>query len=536
MSSLILFNGRFETLDDSWRRPEALSVENGRIAGLGNLRELRSRLPKAELIDLRGGLACPGLIDGHAHFLKLGLSKLRLELGKLKSFEELLEKISLAAEKLPKGSWVVGRGWHQEDWKVGDKADGSYPTHHEISKRCPEHPVLLIHSSGHMLLANELAMRKSGFAIPQDGCDKCIGKDGLFYENEMTPLLRLMKSELEKRPDHVKDAEFRKAVESAAKECLRNGITCVHDAGLGFKEIEMLSRLDIGGALKLTIYAMLGEDDGPLESGLDELTARSGKFLSVRAIKRIMDGAMGAHSAWLIEPYSDKNETCGMPLMSKESLRKTALIAARHSCQLCTHAIGDMAVRETLDAYESVFAEIPSAKNLRWRIEHAQHISPIDIPRFGKLGVIAMMQGSLCRADIPWIKKRLGEERCRTGAWAFRSLLDSGARIGASTDSPVTTISPLINLHSMIARKGDDMQSFFPEQAMTHAEALSAYTMENAFASFMENEIGSLSPGKKADITVFSKDWLSLPPDEILNTGIAMTIVDGKIAWRPQWL
>jgi predicted amidohydrolase YtcJ len=257
--------------------------------------------------------------------------------------------------------------------------------------------------------------------------------------------------------------------------------------------------------------------------------------LSVRSIKRQIDGALGAHGAWLLEPYEDLPESSGLVLEPVEDIAGTAAIAVKHGFQVNTHAIGDRANRETLDIYEKAFAAAPDGgKDLRWRIEHAQHIHPDDVPRFAKLGVIASMQAVHCTSDGPWVLKRLGEERAKSGAYVWRDLIASGAVVTNGTDTPVEDADPIASFYASVTRIMSDGTAFFPEQTMTREEALKSYTLQNAYAAFEEDVKGSLSPGKYADIVVLSKDILTVPADEIPQTKVVYTIVGGKILYRAE--
>jgi hypothetical protein len=254
-------------------------------------------------------------------------------------------------------------------------------------------------------------------------------------------------------------------------------------------------------------------------------------FLTVRSIKRQVDGALGAHGAWLLEPYEDMPGSTGLVLEPLEEIERTAELAIAHGFQVNTHAIGDRANREILDLYARIFARHPEAKDLRWRIEHAQHVHRADIPRFAELGVIASMQGVHCTSDGPWVPARLGEERSRAGAYAWRSLLDAGAVVTNGTDTPVEDVSPLASFYASVTRKMANGETFFPAQRMTREEALRSYTWNNAYAAFQEDRSGSLARGRWADIVVLSKDILTVPEEEILETEVVYTIVGGRVRY-----
>jgi predicted amidohydrolase YtcJ len=254
--------------------------------------------------------------------------------------------------------------------------------------------------------------------------------------------------------------------------------------------------------------------------------------LTVRAIKRLIDGALGAHGAWLLEPYSDLLESVGLIGTPVDSIRATAELAIADGFQLCVHAIGDRGNREILDLYEATFKKHPGKCDLRWRVEHAQHLHPDDVPRFASLSVIASMQGIHCTSDGPWVPKRLGDKRSKEGAYAWRSLLDSGAVVSNGTDTPVEDVDPIANFHALVTRKMKDGSAFYPEQRMTRDEALRAYTYTAAYAAFEEKSKGSLTPGKLADIVVLSRDILTIPEDDIPGTEVLFTILGGKVLYQ----
>src|SRR5205085_2459488 len=254
-------------------------------------------------------------------------------------------------------------------------------------------------------------------------------------------------------------------------------------------------------------------------------------YLTVRAIKRAIDGALGPHGAWLLEPYEDLPGSAGLNTSSIESIRETARLALKHNCQLCVHAIGDRANRETLNIFEDTFKAHPDRKDLRWRVEHAQHISAADIPRFGQLGVIAAMQGIHCTSDAPYVLLRLGATRAEEGAYVWQKLIKSGAIVGNGTDAPVEDVSPLASYYASVSRKLKDGTVFYPDQRMSRQEALKSYTWNNAYAAFEESLKGSLDVGKLADVTVLSRDIMTIPEDEILSTDVVYTIVGGKVAY-----
>jgi predicted amidohydrolase YtcJ len=315
---------------------------------------------------------------------------------------------------------------------------------------------------------------------------------------------------------------------------LANGITTFHDAGASFEDVDLFRQLVDAGELPVRLYVMLSEGNQQLAERIADyrLIGYGDNRLTVRAIKRLIDGALGSHGAWLLEAYDSLPSSTGLNTEPVDVLKETARLAVEHDFQLCTHAIGDRGNRETLDIYSEALAPTGDTSARRWRIEHAQHIHPDDIPRFGELGVIAAMQGIHCTSDGPWVVKRLGEERARTGAYVWRELLETGAVISNGTDAPVERVDAIASFHATVTRRTASGETFFADQRMTREEALGSYTLAGAYAGFEEDLKGSLEAGKLADITVFSQDILTVPEEEILSTKVDYTIVGGEVVYQ----
>jgi predicted amidohydrolase YtcJ len=315
---------------------------------------------------------------------------------------------------------------------------------------------------------------------------------------------------------------------------LAKGVTSFHDAGSDFETVDLLREMADDGALGVRLYVMIRTSNDELAEKLADypLVGYADHHLTVRALKRSIDGALGPHGAWLLEPYSDMPESRGLNTATVESVTETARLAMLHDFQLNVHAIGDRANRETLDIFERAFRDDPPEADRRWRVEHAQHLHPDDIPRFADLGVIASMEGIHATSDAPWVVPRLGEQRAREGAYVWRTLMESGAVVTNGTDAPVEDVDPLASFYATVTRKTKDGTAFYPEQRLTRAEALQTYTINGAYAAFEENIKGTLTPGKLADITVLSKDILTVPEEEILTTDVVYTIVGGEVRYR----
>jgi hypothetical protein len=349
-----------------------------------------------------------------------------------------------------------------------------------------------------------------------------------------TGLLREQAEGLVNRVYKAPRTDLRKVISLAADECLAKGITTFEDAGSPLPTVDVFRSMAENHELRLRMWVMLRTSNQQLEPNLDRYRTigAGGNYLTVRAIKRQMDGALGSRGAWLLAPYADQPDSRGLNTEDPADIRRTAELAIQHEYQLCIHAIGDRANREVLDIYEQVFREHPEKKDLRWRVEHAQHLSAADIPRFAKLGVVAAMQGVHCTSDGPYVILRLGPERAEEGAYVWQKLMQSGAVVGNGTDAPVEDVSPLASFYASVSRKLKDGSVFYPEQRMSREEALRSYTWNNAYAAFEEKLKGSLEPGKLADITVLSRDIMTVPEDEIVATDVVYTIVGGKVAFQ----
>jgi len=535
-ADLVLMGGRIVTMDDSYPEATALAARAGTLVAVGTEREIDRFIgPDTEVIDLGGKLAVPGLIEGHAHFLSLGRAKMRIDLNGVADFEEIVAMVEAAAAEAEPGQWILGRGWHQEKWTSTPQPNVSgLPYHDKLSAVSPDNPVFLTHASGHASMVNAVALEMAGIdartpdppggEIVRDGRGRAIGILRETAENLVGQLIE----------DTWDEATIRRTAGLAGEESLAHGITSFQDAGASFFEVEVLAAMADAGELPVRLWVMLGEDNDSLEAGLPgyEVYRQGDGHLTVGGIKRYADGALGSHGAWLLEPYSDLPDSIGLNVMTPEELRASARLASEHGLQLCTHAIGDRANRVTLDIYEETITSRDDGRQLRWRVEHAQHLDPEDIPRFAELGVIAAMQPIHCTSDGPWVPVRLGDDRAREGAYMWRDLLDSGAVIASGTDAPVERVDPLASYYAAVTRRLPNGTDFYPAQNMTREEALRAYTLDAAYAAFEEDIKGSLEPGKLADITVLSKDILEVPAEEILETKVLYTIVGGAVRYR----
>jgi predicted amidohydrolase YtcJ len=542
-ADLVLMNGKIVTVDDKKPEVQALAVRGDVIIALGSDKKIKPYISQAtQVIDLEGMLAIPGFIDAHGHFTGLGSSKMRLDFMHVKNWDEVVAMVKTAVRKAQPGEWILGRGWHQEKWdNIPEPNVDGLPFHHSLSKISPDNPVLLSHASGHSSFANAKAMELAsitkktlnppGGEIVKDSAGNPIG---VFRETAQRLLRKPFSDYQEKRTAEQIKAEQRQEVELAIEECLKKGVTSFHDAGSSFETIDLFKEFAKEGKLKMRLWVMIRDSNERLNERLPgyRIIGMGENHLTVKAIKRSIDGALGPHGAWLLKPYEDLPSSSGLNTSTVESVKESARIAIENDFQLSVHAIGDRANQESLNIFEEAFKAHPDKKDLRWRIEHSQHLHPGDIPRFGQLGVIASMQGIHCTSDGPYVLKRLGERRAEEGAYVWQKLMKSGAIICNGTDVPVEDIDPIACFYATVTRKMKNGSVFYPDQRMSREEALRSYTYNCAYAAFQEDILGSLSPGKLADIVVLSKDIMTVPEDEILNTQILYTIVGGKVMYR----
>jgi predicted amidohydrolase YtcJ len=540
-ADLVLTNGRIVTAEEAQPEAQAIAIRGDRIAALGSADEMKKFVgPGTQVIDLQGQLAIPGFIESHGHFTGVGESRLQLNLMTATSWDEIVAMVAEAVKQAKPGQWIYGRGWHQEKWTARPQPNvEGFPVHASLDKVSPDNPVFLVHASGHASFANAKAMELSGIRRPTEsprGGE--ILRDG---SGDATGLLRETASSLIKRgageptpaPEEARARE-RRVLELAAEESLSKGITTFEDAGSPLATIDRMKEMVDEGKLGVRLWVMVRQPNAVIGPKLAQyrMIDHANGYLTVRAIKKSIDGALGSRGAWLLEPYSDKPGSTGLETTPVAEIEETARLAMRNDYQLCVHAIGDRANRETLDLFERAFKANPAKTDVRWRIEHAQHLSAQDIPRFGKLGVIASMQGVHATSDAPYVTERLGAKRAEEGAYVWQKLMKSGATIANGTDAPVEDVDPIASFHASVSRKLRDGSVFYPDQRMTRMEALKSYTINGAYAGFEEANRGSLKPGKYADIAVLSKDILTVPEDEIPSARVVYTIVGGRIRYQ----
>jgi predicted amidohydrolase YtcJ len=529
-ADLVVTNAQIYTSDVNRPVAEALAVRAGRIAFVGSNRgALALAGPRTERLDLAGKTLITGMVDAHAHLLGLGQALRTVDLVGTRSYDEVIARVVERVRTARPGEWIRGRGWDQNDW-----ADTRFPTHAALSRAVPNNPVYLTRVDGHAALVNakalELAQVTAATPDPSGGRfirDSANNPTGVLVDNAQGIVGRVIPA-----PSR---AELREQTLAAIGEANRWGLTGIHDAGVAPEGIAVYGELAKEGRYNLRNYVMVRSSD----SVLDEILQRGPQKalydgrLWIRAIKLVADGALGSRGAALLEPYSDDPGNTGLVTTPPERIKSVAVRALKAGFQVNVHAIGDRANRIVLDQFEAALREVPIADH-RFRIEHAQILRYQDIPRFAELDVIPSMQGSHQTSDMYWAPNRLGPARLG-GAYAWRSLLNTGVVIPNGSDFPVEAVNPLISFHSFFTRQDADNfppGGWMPEQRTTRQEALLSITLWPAYAAFMENESGSITAGKYADFVVLDRDIMAVAPEAVLGTHVLLTVLGGKVVYR----
>ena len=543
IADVVIKNANIYAVDTTYTA-NTIAIKGDKIWKIGTWEELEQHInDETKIIDAEGNFVMPGFIEGHGHYAGLGYSLINLNFINSTSWESIVDAVAEKVKQTPKGTWILGRGWHQEKWDSIPKPNiYKYPYHHSLSEISPDNPVILYHASGHALYANQKAMAEVGITketpnpvggeIIRDRNGEAIG---VFEERGMDLFSRKYEEYLASQDKHVLDSVWYQAIRLAEDDCLSKGVTTFEDAGSKFEDLRKYEQLAKDGKLRVRLWVMMRSSVDELEKHAAEYKRINvgNHFYTCNAIKSDIDGALGSYGAWLLEPYNDKQGFRGQNTTDISDLQRVAALAVKNDMQFCVHAIGDRANRTVLDIYENIMEQHPEKKEWRWRIEHAQHLNPDDIKRFAKNNIIASMQGIHCTSDSPYVIRRLGEERAKNGAYAWRSLIDNGALVTNGTDTPIEDVDPIKNFYASVTRKrADSGIAFFPEQAMTRVEAIYSYTLANAYAAFDENIKGSIRQGKLADIVILSNDLIHCSEEEILKTKVLYTIVGGKIAFK----
>lgn len=529
-ADMIVTNVRIYTVDANRPLAEAMAIRDGRIVFVGSTRgALVFAGPRTQRLDLQGHTVTPGMVDSHAHLTGLGSALRDVDLVGTRSYDEVIERVVERARTVEKGEWIQGRGWDQNDWPVTE-----FPTHQALSRATPDRPVYLTRVDGHAGLANARALELVGItaATPDPHGGRFIRDEegnptGVLIDNAQPMVTRMI-------PGVSRD-ELRARVLAAIEEANRWGLTGIHDAGVGADTIDLYEQLAREGRYNLRNYVMIDSGDATLDRYFSR-GVQSGLYdgrLWIRSIKMVSDGALGSRGAALLEPYADEPENSGLLTTPYERVREVAVRALQNGFQLNVHAIGDRANRMVLDAFRSALEEVPVADH-RFRIEHAQVIHFQDIPRFAELDVIPSMQGSHQTSDMYWALDRVGWTRVQ-GAYAWRSLLNTGIVIANGSDFPVESPNPLISFKAFVTRQDEDgwpAGGWFPEERTTREQALNSITLWPAYAAFMEHETGSISPGKYADFVVLDQDIMTVAAERILESKVLMTVLGGKVVYR----
>ncbi|HSP40694.1 MAG TPA: amidohydrolase [Gillisia sp.] len=543
VATMVIKNGMIYTAKEEQPTAKFIAVKDDRIIYVGDEEDGFETDENTEIIDLQGRALTPGLIEGHGHIMGIGYNEMNLDLMEVANYDELLDMVSEAVANAEPGEWIVGRGWHQSKWEPQPEVQvKGFQTHDRLSEISPDNPVYLSHASGHAAFANAKAMEIAGLIstssefpktpLEAEGgeiiIDELGNPTGIFNEKAMGLVSKFIPEN-----DRAKDKE---ALILAQEACLRNGITGFHDAGATAYDIELMQELKEEGDLQVRMYVMLtGRNPELINEWLERgpMIDTVAHWLDVRSIKLNTDGALGSRGAWLLEPYTDRPGHFGHETLPMSVVEETAKKALQAGFQVCAHAIGDRANQEILDKYEIAFNAYPDlAKDHRFRIEHAQHLHPDDIGRFAELNVIPAMQAIHMASDRPWAIDRLGEQRIVDGAYVWQKLLQSGVPIVNGTDAPVEPLNPLPSFYASVSRRtlaGTPDGGYEPDQKMTREQALRSYTIDAAYGSFMEKDKGSVEVGKLADFTIYDKDIMTIPEDDILTTTVTMTIVGGKV-------
>ncbi len=544
-AELVINNAKVYTVNKNQPDAEALAVKEGKIIFVGNNADVKKYIgDKTEIIDAKGQFVMPGFIEGHGHIHGLGASLVNLNLMNVKNWDEIVTMVADAVKKAKPGDWIVGRGWHQEKWNPAPAKNYlGYPYHEELDKISPNNAVILSHASGHSIYVNAKAMEQAGITsstksptggeILKDNTGKIVG---VFSENAMGLIGRAYGAWEDQQSKEVQIAKWQHSIQLAEEDCLKKGVTSFEDAGSSFEQVEGMKQLAQQGKLNIRHWLMVREDNATLRAHANvfPIINEGNGFLTVKAVKVSLDGALGSYGAWLLEPYTDRPSSTGENTFNIDSLKAIADFCWQNNLQLCVHAIGDRANREVINIYAEQIAKDKN-KDHRWRVEHAQHVNPAEIPRFKEWNVIASMQGIHCTSDAPFVPKRLGAKRSEEGAYVWQSFLKAGVLVNNGTDVPVEDEDPIPNFYASVTRKLKDGTEFYPAQKMTREQALYSYTLANAIAAFQEKDKGSLEVGKYADIVILSNDLMTCKDEEIKNTKVVTTIVGGKVKYKGQF-
>ncbi|WP_339747664.1 amidohydrolase [uncultured Maricaulis sp.] len=531
-ADLVFWGGSIHTANDNQPTVQAVAVQGGRIVFAGPQAGARIWIgPQTRTIDLNGGAMYPGFTDSHVHVLGVGARERTLNLDDVTSIADLQARIAAAAAELDPGSVLFGRGWIETHWP-----EGRFPNRHDLDVVAPDHVVILTRADGHASVANTLALQQAGIgldSVAPDGGEILREADGEPDGMLIDAAQGAVRALVEQPTGDVRADIYAQGAQVMASR----GWTGAHDMSVPYQDVEMIEGLAEAGRLPIRDYISINPDGYAWLATQTPRIAANGRVIT-RAVKMYMDGALGSRGAALLEPYSDRPESSGLLFPEGDEMLGVMTEALRSGVQINVHAIGDRGNRVLLDWVEEALAAVPPEERAlpehRWRDEHSQIINPDDIPRFAELGVIASMQPSHAIGDLYFAPARLGEVRLE-GAYAWQSLLDAGAHITGGTDAPVEQGDPRIEFYAATARaaldgfQGDD---WHPEEALSREDALKLFTAWPAYASFREDELGTIQEGRIADLTIFSADIMTIPEADILTVEPWMTVVDGEVAFE----
>ncbi|HYO47420.1 MAG TPA: amidohydrolase family protein [Gemmatimonadota bacterium] len=552
-ADLIVINAVIYTMDVGVPTAEALAIQGGHVVAVGDTGSIaRFRGPGTQVIDAGGKVVLPGLIDAHAHVMGLGRALRILDLVGTESAQEIAQRVRETAASQPAGDWITGRGWDQNDWEAKE-----FPEKTLLDAAAPDHPVLLSRIDGHAVWVNSQGLEAAGVTAetpdPPGGRivrDESGQPTGILVDNAMALVAAVIP---------VADREEREAQLAAATERMVSvGLTGVHDMGVNESELELYREWAAEGRLDPRVVVYLGADRETLDwwdtTGLATVGRQPSPHLKVAGIKFYADGALGSRGAALLSPYDDDPGNVGLLLTDADTLKATVAQAMQGGRQPAIHAIGDRGNRIALDAIELAERGLASARPptpcataggasetcggeppaLRPRIEHVQVVALEDIPRFAELGVIASFQPTHATSDMYWAEERVGPDRIR-GAYAWRRLRDAGARLACGSDFPVESPNPFFGIYAAVTRQdqgGWPAGGWRSEEQMTREEALSCFTRDAAWAAGMEDEVGTLTPGKRADFVIVDRDPFTVPAEELWKTRVLRTVIDGETVYE----
>ncbi len=526
-ADVVIHNAKVWTVDKARPRAEAIAIIGGRIVAVASNAEVLGWAGKqTKRIDARGKTVLPGFIDSHVHLSSGGFELSGVQLKDAKTPEEFVRRIGEQSKKLKKGEWITGGTWDHENWP-----EAPLPTREWIDRVTPDNPVFVSRYDGHMGLANSLALKLAGITkttAPPSG--------GAIVKGAGDEPTGVLKDAAQGLMDRVipppTEVQLLDALRAALAHAAQFGVTGIH-AISSTHDVRAYQKLTAAGELTARIYAITPIQQWPAPAGAGILAGFGNDWLRIGALKGFADGSLGSTTALFFEPYNDDPGTSGLQMFPYEQGLKMGLGADQAGLQLCIHAIGDAAIRMILDLYAEVEKTNGRRAGRRWRIEHAQHIHPAEFERFSKLGVIASMQPYHAIDDGRWALKRIGTERGK-GTYAFRTLLDKGARLAFGSDWTVAPINPLEGIYAAVTRAtldGKNPGGWYPEQKITLEEAIEAYTMGSAFAEFSEESKGSLTVGKLADVVVLDADLWAIPAEKIKDVKVVATLVGGNTVY-----